>query len=421
MSLIEEALNKAEREKTGEATPLPSTISQESPPVPRRNRRPVSQKTILVLALVCIIGAGAWLAYWWNQRASSLARRPIELSREAQNPLAPQAKHPPVHEPTSAKRRLSQESQPPNHPQQQNRPNAKASSQISLPKHPDSVKSYPPVLTHKKGVSVQKKKTATPVASPKISPSRKVGKTSKSKRVVHRHASAKTKRGHLRHKAKVHLTRKRKKKVKTRKKVEPLSIQLAKKAIHEGLQAYNEGDLRGAANAFERSLIYAEPSAETLGFLGKIYMLMGKRDKALSFFSRSLEKNPKNPEILDQIGLLFMEKGKNAEAIRCFLKALQSSPYRYATHVNLGIVYRRMGNLSAARDEFLTAIHIRKDKPEAFYNLAGVYEAMELYPQAVKSLESFLKISEGKKDTRRDDAENHLRALRSYINKERNK
>jgi|GEM_PF-2547651 len=421
MSLIEEALDKAEKEKTERAETVPSSFSSTKNSPPRINSRSPLRILVIVVSILCIAGSLGWLSYWWFQYKSQGHSNRIALNMKQPTPLPLPKGQPPseAQSPTASVMKTAAVPSPSENPDMKHQ--QAPTKKVGNPPSPDNHDRVSPTSTH---ASV---KASASVSTPKIS----------HKKVTHQKESKRTRTlraRHSRHKVKKEkfLPRKRrvassagrvKKTGPARKSgsVEPLSILLAKKAINEGLTAYKQGNLQKAARALERSITYAEPTAGTLGFLGIIYLKLEAYDKAYTLLSRALAEDPLNSNFLDKMGITLMARGENTRAIPFFLRVIKSHPFRYSPHVNLGIAYWKSGNLTAAREQFLTAIKIRKDRPEAYYNLSGIYEAMGDYNRAIAPLKTFIDISRGIDESRLREAKTHLEALKIYIKEGRNK
>ncbi len=398
MSLIEEALAKAEKEKEDSAEPVPSRLSGINSLPKNRDRRSPFRVVTAIVAVLCIVVSVGWLAYWWFQSRSQHHPRMISPDTEATPLLSPEK------------------------------------GKSFLPASPGAA--LTPVSPPTKQATL--KKTPSPHKTPenptplKGSPSLPaVIRRSPQKPTAHKsHRTHTVKQENSRyphHKRKKHTTRKKKVPVQLHpqrtdtfrkaEKAAPISLHLAREAIEKGLSAYRAGDLQRAACAFEKSLTYAEPTAQTLAFLGGIYLKLRDYDKAYTYLKRAFSQAPSNPGILEKMGITLMARGEETQAIPFFLRAIQAHPFRYTSHVNLGIAYWKSGNLGAARDQFLTAIKIRKDRPEAYYNLSGVYEAVGDYPRALSSLESFMKRAQELGAPVREEAKAHIEALKAYLQK----
>ncbi len=403
MSLIEDALDKAEKERI-DSQPLPSRLTDPRPLQKKRKSEGHMRVTVAIVAVVCLALSIAWLGYWWYHyqiphTPNHMARRkaphlyPSQKTREKTPPSSPSPESltetknpPPVQKPV--KTNLS----PPVTTHETANPQMALSRSVLSPK--SSKKTFLPKANHE---------TASPLRYKRKHPGRKTRDkkrkvTSGSHKMLNLHQSTSLERG------KISL---------------PMSIRIAREYIRKGLAAYQAGNFPRAAHAFENSLIYAEPTPQTLALLGKIYLRLGKGVKAYGYAKKALSKNPADPNLQEEMGFILMTMGQMDQAIPYYLHAIQAHPFRYTLHVNLGIAYWKIGNLGAARDQFLTAIKIRKDRPEAYYNLSGVYEALGDYPHALASLEKFLETAPVQDAAQRHVALRHIRALKSYLQEKR--
>ena len=146
------------------------------------------------------------------------------------------------------------------------------------------------------------------------------------------------------------------------------------------------------------------------------YLKAGEYNKACRALSKALHKAPGNSKYLEALGMATMAKGTPARAIPLFLKSLCTAPFKYTARVNLGIAYWKTGNLPAAEKQFKNAITLEKSRPEAYFNLSGVYEASGKFQEAVRALRTFLTNAKTSNMTREIEvARKHLEFLEGYI------
>ncbi len=415
MSLIEEALDKAEREKEGPERKVPSSLSPILSTSSENRERKGVKNAILILSIVCIIGSMAWMAYWW-MRYRHPGAHPISIEKAGSNLVQSTQSwgaeaHPRVSVSNKEKAKENGEKE-------------KRISHLSL--YHSEMSSIGGQNREKKGKSLEA--ISSPGRKSNLSARNQAQKFQVPTRIAKKsqdNAASCSKRRKKGSSGTSHSISKRArlKKVRNQQRGTPLpppkrkdlSVQLAKKAIQEGLAFYKEGNLEKAIEALERSMVYAEPTASLLGFLGELYLKRGNLKRAEELLRKAVVKAPSSAENLNRMGMVYLAEGDNTKAIRYFLRSLKVAPYRYTTHVNLGIAYAKIGNLSVAQREFETAVRLQKERPEAYFNLSGVYEARGDIRNAIKCLETFLKISDGIDERKRKEAAVRLEVLRTYL------
>ncbi len=416
MSLIEDALDRAEKEKADdfpqEVLPAGTPQAPENFHVGSSSR---SKNLLLIISILCIAGSATWLYFWWNQHNAQLTGT-IQLSanRHTASGKPPEAVGlpPDSGQPLSTVKSAPTPSKPAIAAVQGKMPAAAPASSASEKKRKGTPVKTSPVVSTPTKAPVKNRRSASSskhTTSPRHSAS-------------HRH-TVRMARHKKRHKHHVHAVRtagvKRHSPAKTRphKAVkEPLSRSLARKAINEATRAYQRGNYQKAAEALEKSVTYAEPTAEILGFLGNVYFKAGEYNKAYRALSKALHKAPGNSKYLEALGMATMAKGAPARAIPLFLKSLRAAPFKYTARVNLGIAYWKTGNLPAAEKQLKNAITLEKSRPEAYFNLSGVYEASGKLQEAARALRTFLANAKTANMTKEIAvARKHLGFLEGYI------
>jgi len=411
MSLIEDALGRAEKEKADE---FPQARFPEKAFEITENFHAGSfsrsKQVLLIISLLCIVGSAAWLYFWWSQRGTSLTGA-IQLHadrRDAAKKLPEVAGLPPDSgQPLSAAKQVQE-------------PSKLKTTALQRKAPAPPVKKC--VVTAEKAALTVSPPVKMPVKNKKTISSSVKHKTFSGQPAKHRH-SVRTIRHKNKHNGHAHTVRtagiKHRSSEKTRSHKaarESLALTLAGKAIKEARQAYQQGSYRKAAEALEKSVTYAEPTPEILGFLGNAYFKAGEYDKASQALSNALHGDPENPKYLESLGMTMMAKGSPVQAIPLFLKALHSAPFKYTVRVNLGIAYWKTGALAAAEKQFKNAIVLEKSRPEAYFNMSGVYEVSGKFREAIQTLRTFLAnanaISMAKEIS---VARKHLKFLEGYM------
>jgi len=412
MSLIEDALDRAEKEK---ADDFPQGVLPASTPQAPENfhagSSSRSKNLLLIISILCIAGSATWLYFWWNQHNAPLTGT-IQLSanRHAASGKSPEAVGlpPDSGQPLPTVKSAPAPSRPAIAAVRREVPAASASSPSEKKRKGATVETSPVVPVPAKA-PVKNRRSASSskhTTSPRHPASHRhtVRKARHKKRHVHAVRTAGVKR-HSPAKTHPHKAVK-----------EPLSRSLARKAINEATRAYQRGNYQKAAEALEKSVTYAEPTAAILGFLGNVYFKAGEYNKACRVLSKALHKAPGNSKYLEALGMATMAKGTPARAIPLFLKSLRADPFKYTARVNLGIAYWKTGNLSAAEKQLKNAITLEKFRPEAYFNLSGVYEASGKLQEAARALRTFLANAKTANMTREIEvARKHLGFLEGYI------
>jgi len=102
--------------------------------------------------------------------------------------------------------------------------------------------------------------------------------------------------------------------------------------------------------------------------------------------------NCKNFEAFKELGRLYFEKKQYEEAKQTFEHVLKLKEDDEDIYENLAQIAREKGDLDGARDEYLKSINLNKQNAQTHFSLAGVYQAMGKFTEAVRSLKKALKM-----------------------------
>ncbi|EQA46994.1 tetratricopeptide repeat protein [Leptospira broomii serovar Hurstbridge str. 5399] len=133
----------------------------------------------------------------------------------------------------------------------------------------------------------------------------------------------------------------------------------AKHYFLEGYKFQTEGDLKRASFYYRKSLSL-RPTAEAWTFLGWVYSLAGKTEKAIEYCHRAIDTDAKLGNPYNDIGVYMMQQKKYLEAIPWFEKAKHAPRYEVRVYpfFNAGCCWETLGYLDRARIEFESALQI---------------------------------------------------------------
>lgn len=147
---------------------------------------------------------------------------------------------------------------------------------------------------------------------------------------------------------------------------------------------YNDmGQFDEAKEVFNKALHIVQNSPQTLDpfiqgklasehkRLGEQYRELGLFDQALEEFQKALFHRPNLIDVITQIGVTLREKGRLDESIRVLMRAKEINPKFIPAFIQLGLTYYIKGFSNLARVEWEEAQSIDPDRKEA-----GVYLAL---------------------------------------------
>ena len=142
--------------------------------------------------------------------------------------------------------------------------------------------------------------------------------------------------------------------------------------IEMGMEKEAVGDLAGALECYESSLI-RDPSSGRINFLrGNVLVALVRYEEALDAFDRALEVKPNSVGALFDRGDVCERLGRWAEAESAYCKALEVDPGFADALVGLGNVYESLGKKKDAITCFQRAIRLKPDYREVYLSLASV-------------------------------------------------
>ena len=127
-----------------------------------------------------------------------------------------------------------------------------------------------------------------------------------------------------------------------------------------------------------RSLIATFPEdsanhATALSVLGVAEFESGNLEAAERAYDRAAEKGLRDPTFENDRGRLYLEMGRFDRAIRHFRRAVEGTPRFYEAANNIGVAQRRAGDLDAAESTLSALIQEAPEYAAAHVNLAEVY------------------------------------------------
>lgn len=123
--------------------------------------------------------------------------------------------------------------------------------------------------------------------------------------------------------------------------------------------------------------------------LGITLNQLGRHEEASEQFTRAIRLQPGEAYLYNNLGFSLLLEGKLPEAEQAIRRALELKPNFPRASMNLGVVLARAGR----NDEALAAFEQATDEASAYYNLAVVQSELGRYSDAVRSLDTALRIN----------------------------
>jgi tetratricopeptide (TPR) repeat protein len=156
----------------------------------------------------------------------------------------------------------------------------------------------------------------------------------------------------------------------------------------EGATLYQQGDVDGAAAAFERALHVQPNHAEALNNLGKMRLLQDRREEARALFDRALAANPGQAETYFNLEELLRDEGDPRGAL-ALLDRLETTRGGRIDDVAAALGHRRgmgalaLGDTAAALLHFRAAVSARPSLAGPWISLAELLAASADWDRAL--------------------------------------
>lgn len=155
---------------------------------------------------------------------------------------------------------------------------------------------------------------------------------------------------------------------------------------------------------WDRVLKQSPENPSALAGLSKAYLMTGSEDAGIHYADRYIRLSKKSQEGWERELKAYEEqrKGKVTRDQRAFYmdKIYGARAKELGVHLLLGSVYMRREQFAKAVDEYDAVLALDSATTAAYVERAQAYAALGLYPQAVKDLEQYLRITDPQKDRR---------------------
>jgi tetratricopeptide (TPR) repeat protein len=147
----------------------------------------------------------------------------------------------------------------------------------------------------------------------------------------------------------------------------------ARELYNAGLQAFNNGKFKAAAELFEGVVSKDVNFKGAWNDLGRTYLSLGRLDKAVDALRKAIEINPYDEYAFNNLGRALQMQGKYDEATEAYKKQIEINPLDHYSHSNLGQLYLDTKKYDLAARELDTAGSITASDPSIFLSLGRAY------------------------------------------------
>jgi Flp pilus assembly protein TadD len=183
---------------------------------------------------------------------------------------------------------------------------------------------------------------------------------------------------------------------------------------NQGVELLKQGKVEEAIGTFLKAVEINPKDPNVRMNLAYAYDRQGRLDEAIIHYQKAVELNPRDPVGRNNLGVLYDKKGRYDEAIREFEKAIEIDPRSANGSKNLETAKKNQSLIQERERKIADAVkdvEVRPENPHAHYGLARAYAFYGKKDEAIKSLETALKLGYGdiaylKKDTALDSLRN---------------
>lgn len=160
--------------------------------------------------------------------------------------------------------------------------------------------------------------------------------------------------------------------------------------LDHGIRCHTEGDLAGAAAAYERILEIEPENGDALSMLGVVALQCGQPGRAADLLRDAVRIDDGHPGYHNNLGQALDAMDDVAGALAHYRKALALAPGDPRCLNNIGLALSRMGNLGEALDAARAAVDGDPENAEYRHNLGAILLDMGRIEEAEASFHGAL-------------------------------
>ena len=157
----------------------------------------------------------------------------------------------------------------------------------------------------------------------------------------------------------------------------------AESLYKRGVKLYDEGDIDGAFEAYEKALVLNPSLAAAHNGRGAVLTARGQRVEAMKEFEMAIQLDPKLGKARNCQGVLLVRNGQTAEALAEFSLAIELDPGLSESYLNRGRLYLETGNADAAKIDFESALQRIPDSSREIGIKGNCFLELKRYDEAI--------------------------------------
>lgn len=171
-----------------------------------------------------------------------------------------------------------------------------------------------------------------------------------------------------------------------------------------------KSNLDGAQALYEQAIATQHAPAEAYNDYGVLLLARGNKTAATEMFRQALNHDDKNVEAWVNLGDSFNGMGYHAEAMSAYARANQLDPARAAVKARISREYEAIGDTASARRYLDDAIKASPNDAAAHYAMGSYLQRAHDYRGAIREFQMFVDLSAAK------DGQEFVGEVRRHIN-----
>jgi Flp pilus assembly protein TadD len=163
--------------------------------------------------------------------------------------------------------------------------------------------------------------------------------------------------------------------------------------FEQAVQAHRANDTSTARALYERLLSIAPDDPDLLNNFGVLLSSAREFDRAMDLLHRAVRLAPRNASAWTNLGYALREDGKPSQSIAAFQEALALDPRRPGVRVNIAQQYMALGSLAEARQAVDRLLADEPMSAEAHYTRGQLFELQGDRASAAREFADFLRFA----------------------------
>lgn len=170
--------------------------------------------------------------------------------------------------------------------------------------------------------------------------------------------------------------------------------------VHLGFVFQKEGENEKAIGYYEKALEGTSEDIATMGSLAKLYSEIGENDKSVAMYERAIEASTdeaQKQQLRSKLGSSLIKAKKWDDAALVYGALVESNPDDAAGQFNLGISMTQGKRPAEAIPHLEKVIELKPDYVDAYQQLAGAYNDLGRFDDAIRVVQQALPLTQDKK------------------------